>query len=202
MSDQNFENQHPRNRKGEFTDKPGSGPTTESDVALGGPVVVDAPNDGFLPDTGYDSDYSLGRSFRNRRTWKLPDGTYREVEVTYFVTGRVELPTEADLHDDFADIDFVEGDELTIDQYDAMYDVASGLPYDEQDRAPRFIFKVESRTHWSEFTHLEDRLGSSTARDTEYEGFNYGEHDWKHAAEAEAETRARDQRFGDHEPIN
>lgn len=36
MTDQNFENLHPRNRKGEFTDKPGAGISTESDISLSG----------------------------------------------------------------------------------------------------------------------------------------------------------------------
>lgn len=40
MSSQNFNDLHPRNRKGEFTDKPGTEPATETDVDLA-PAVPD-----------------------------------------------------------------------------------------------------------------------------------------------------------------
>lgn len=46
MSSQDFNDLHPRNRLGEFTDKPGAGPSAESDAALvAGPALPDLSAD-------------------------------------------------------------------------------------------------------------------------------------------------------------
>lgn len=213
------ENEHPRGRDGKWVDKPGTGIPAESDVALAEPMVVeDADGDGPMEVEDLIGEISMGREFSNRRTWQMPDGSYRHAEIVYYAGGQASAPAGAETSKSRYGSRFYdwEGIEVPVDrelEWGEMEDIRSTIAAlrdnrgdDHEERlanAPVLEYFTASRTEFLSFTDLDDRGSTETYSDYLYEdGYTYVAMGTLEEAERDAKERAEKEDWSAYSPEN
>lgn len=197
MSD--FENVHPRDREGKFTDKPGTVTTSESDVDLSPQVVgtrVDWVYDEFHAGVETGSDEVIGTAYSNQATWQMPDGTFRRAKMMTFARAHVEVPGHKQDTYEWEGMDLPLDRPLTSREHYVLGAVA-----DRNPGAPTVRYEPVTIAVVSGFTDVTNPRSTELFRhqfdavpftDDRFDSFG--------AAEQAARTYAHDETFDDYRP--